>query len=61
MWNGRWSKELDRLCQLYIDRFGEEPDCQNVEFDKVSYQEFRNAIIKSLALNTPVDFTNIIH
>ena len=55
MWNGRWSKELDRLCGLYTERFGVEPDSQeNIDFDKISYHDFKNAIVKSLALNTPV-------
>ncbi len=57
MWNGRWSNELDRLCGLYADRFGEEPDCIDIDFDKISYQDFKNAIVKSLVYNTPVKFT----
>ncbi len=58
MWNGRWTKELDLLCGLYTARFGEEPDCtENVDFDTISYYQFKDAVIRSLALNTPVDFT----
>ena len=26
MWNGKWSKELDKLYTAYIDLFDSEPD-----------------------------------
>lgn len=49
MWNGRWSKELNALYEVYIDFFGTEPDLDTeVDFDTISYIQFRDAIIKSL-------------
>ncbi len=49
MWNGRWSRELDALCGMYYDIFGSEPDCDTtVDFDTVSYQQFMDAVRKSV-------------
>ena len=49
MWMGKWTKELDRLYDRYIDVFGIEPDCYiKADLDDVSYNAFKAAIIKSL-------------
>lgn len=50
MWNGRWSKELSLLYDLYIDMFGVEPDCDtDMDFDKISYNEWCMMIKRHLA------------
>lgn len=49
MWMGKWSKELDKLYSMYCDFFDVEPDCDtDAELDDVSYNDFKQAIIKSL-------------
>lgn len=49
MWMGKWTKELDRLYERYIDIFNHEPDCYTeIDFDNVSYNAFKSAILKSL-------------
>lgn len=55
MWNGRWSRELDSLYQLYEELFGQEPDCEleetaGVDFDTLSYQEFKKKLLRSVTL-----------
>lgn len=53
MWNGRWSRELDSLYEMYYDLFNIEPDCDlevltGIDFDAVSYQDFKKKIIRSV-------------
>ena len=49
MWMGKWTKELDKLFERYIDIFDIEPDCDTeANLDDVSYKAFKSAIIKSL-------------
>lgn len=53
MWNGRWSRELDSLYEMYISLFGTEPDCDledmaGIDFDAVSYQDFKKKIVRSI-------------
>lgn len=54
MWNGKWSKELDKLYTAYIDLFDSEPDqdmeaTEKVVFDDMSYNEFKSKIIRSIS------------
>lgn len=49
MWMGKWTTELDKLYERYIDIFGIEPDCDtDADLDDVSYNAFRSAVMKSL-------------
>lgn len=54
MWNGKWSKELDKLYTAYIDLFDSEPDqdmeaTEKVVFDDMSYNEYKSKIIRSIS------------
>lgn len=54
MWDGKWSNELDKLYNTYINLFGTEPDCDmeeigKVDFDNMSYNEFKSKIIRSIS------------
>ncbi len=54
MWNGKWSNELDKLYTAYIDLFDSEPDLDmeaagKAAFDDMSYNEFKNRIIRSIS------------
>lgn len=53
MWNGRWSRELDSLYEMYYDLFETEPDCdleetEDIDYDRISYREFRDRIMRSI-------------
>lgn len=59
MWNGKWNKELKLLYEAYFDLFGSEPDCDleettQVDFDSVSYNDFKNKIIRSISTGQPI-------
>lgn len=55
MWNGRWSRELDSLYDIYYSFFGIEPDCETgISFDDLSYNEFVKLIKKSIMQKKPL-------
>lgn len=49
MWAGKWTKELDKLYERYIDIFDIEPDCDtDADLDDVSYNTFKSTVMKSI-------------
>lgn len=55
MWNGRWSRELDSLYDIYISMFGIEPDCEtDIDFDDLSYNNYVALIKKHLMLRKKI-------
>jgi hypothetical protein len=60
MWNGRWSKELDSLYEMYCSMFASEPDCEiDMNFDSLSYNEY-SALLKKCILKG-VSFRDILN
>lgn len=59
MWNGKWNKELRLLYDAYLDMFNSEPDCDledttQINFDSISYNDFKNKIIRSITTGQPI-------
>lgn len=52
MYNGKMTKELEKLYKEYENKFGVEPDYyEDVEYGKNDYKKYINDIAKSIKLN----------